>query len=75
MDEEITKEDYENMKKKAIEFAKILIEGEKEFKFDVNDCDEGVGAYFNIKTTEDNKIITIYFKDNGYMGIMVKEDD
>ena len=66
--------DYEKMKEDAGEFAKWLIKSEQEFTQEINDCDDGVASYFDIKARND-KIVTVFFKDNGYVGIEVKEDE
>ena len=74
MEEDLETPDYELMKKKASEFAKFCIENEWNFTQETNECDEGLAVYFDIKGRDD-KIITVFFKDNGYVGIQLKEDE
>jgi hypothetical protein len=67
------KTDYNKMKEDAGEFAKWLIKTEQTFKQEITDCDSGLAVYFDINS-RDNKVVTIFFKENGYVGIEVKED-
>lgn len=71
--ETIDKPNYEKMKKRAGDFAKMLIDYEIEFKQQINDCDDGLAVYFDIEARNDKKI-TFFFKDNGYVGIEVKDE-
>lgn len=74
---EQTKEEapnYTKMKEEAGEFAKLLIKWEQNFSQEINDCGDGLAVYFNIEGM-DNKIITIHFKDNGYVGFGVKGEE
>ena len=72
--EEDNEEDYKLMKERAGEFAKLCIKNEWKFTQEINDCDEGVAVYFDIKG-RNNKIITVFYKDNGYVGIQLKDED
>lgn len=66
--------DYNKMKKEAGDFAKWLVKHEQAFSQEILDCNDGLAVYFDIETRDD-KIITIFFKDNGYVGMEVKENE
>ena len=72
LDKEESK-DYKKMKKEAGEFAKLLIKWEQDFEQKISDCNGGLACYFDIEG-RNGKTITIFFKDNGYVGFEVKEE-
>jgi hypothetical protein len=72
--EAIKKLDYDKMKENAGEFAKMLIKFEQDFKQQLTNCGDGLAIYFDIQARND-KTITVFFKDNGYVGFEVGEDE
>lgn len=66
-----TKEEIKKMQKEAQEFASFLVRNEITFKSETNECDNDTAIYFDIEA-KDNKKVTFFFKDNGYVGIEVK---
>lgn len=66
--------DFEDIKLKASKFSNFLVENEIEFTHKADGFGDGVAVYFNIKDSN-GKVITFYFKDNGYVGVEVKEDE
>ena len=67
--------DYEKMKKEAGEFSTWLVKHEFTFKTETNECNpDGIAVYFDVEARDD-KIVTFIFKDNGYVGIQLKEEE
>lgn len=62
---------YEKMKEKAGNFAAFLIDVELDFSQQIGECNDGLAVYFDVEAR--NGKITIFFKDNGYVGIEIKE--